>query len=592
MGLSRLSRSLACIRKLGGNRLFCVTSSVVPSEYASSIRNISICAHVDAGKSTLSDALLRITGAVSEAQIAATPQFLDALSVERERGITVQLRAARMHWRDHVVNIVDTPGHCDFAAQVGQSLDAVDGVLLLLDATKGVQAQTLANIELALEKSKTILPVINKCDLETADVDACLEQLMDLFPGYVDPILTSAKAGTGVEDVLNAVLLRIPPASQFGSSELPLQARIFDSFYCRYRGVVLLCRLQNGSIRPGDSLRALPGDDKKSFIVESVGFLAPHEVEAKELRAGDVGYISAGIKVLGDAPVGSTLVGAVPGSSTEVLPGYLDRKPVVFKGLFPTDPVDFTALRGALQKLKLTDASLTFDIDKSAAMGTGFRVGFSGLLHADVVQQRLEDDFDLDLVASAPSVSYLCRRENENEWSLMSNPADIPEGAKIKEPLAHLDILCREEDVGAMIQLAESRRGELNDQSYVGANRVRLAYTLPLIEVVADFYDSVKQRSSGYATMDFRIGEHRENALARMDISIAGEKLDGLSIVVDRANAYDRAASLVRKLKEQIPRHNFKVSIQATLGGKVIASEHIAPYRKDVFVFLFAVLLL
>lgn len=290
-------------------------------------------------------------------------------------------------------------------------------------------------------------------------------------------------------------------------------------------------------------------------------------------------HFYAVVKELGDAPVGTTLVGTSSDSAKEALPGYRKSTPVVFMGLFPSDPADFTSLRSALQKLKLTDASLTFEVDKSAALGTGFRVGFSGLLHADVVQQRLEDDFALDLTASSPSVSYYVSRGNNEPWSFVANPADIVDGSKIREPIAHVDILCREEDLGAMIQLAESRRGELHEQGYVGLDRVRLSYTLPLSELVSDFYDALKQRSSGYATMDFRLGEHRENNLARMDFLVAGEKLDGLTMVVDRPNAFKRAQSIVKKLKEHIPRHNFKVSIQAVMGSKVVASEHIAPYR-------------
>jgi GTP-binding protein LepA len=569
--------------------------------YASRLRNISICAHVDAGKSTLSDVLLRETGAVSEAQIAANPRFLDGLSVERERGITVQLRAARMRWGNHIINIVDTPGHCDFASGVLQSLQAVDGVLLLVDATKGVQAQTLANLELARAKSKVVLPIVSKCDLETADVDACLGQLMDLLPDGVDPILTSARTGAGVVDVLDAVVRHVPPASAFGDASSALQAIVFDSFYCPYRGIVVLCRIQNGSLRAGDELRILPTSGK-TFTVEAVGYLSPHEVDAAVLSAGDVGFVTAGstpnfgatdvtppmrgicandirrpltspstpvssrchsffspVKTLGDAPVGCTLVGTGPGASNDALDRYTECAPVVWMGLFPTEPNDFAALRRALQKLKLTDASLVFEVDTSPAMGTGFRCGFSGLLHGDVVQQRLEDDFDLDLIASSPSVSYHVLSEGETEWSLVSNPAEVPDGAKVKEPIASVDILCRDEDVGAMIQLSESRRGEMVDQAYVGTDRVRLSYRIPLIEVVADLYDAVKHKSSGYATMEFRTGESREGALARMDFVIAGEKIDGLSMVVDRAGAFKRGSAVVKKLREQIPRHNFKV---------------------------------
>lgn len=393
--------------------------------------------------------MLRRTGAVSEAQLAENPLFLDGLSVEKERGITVQLRAARMRWGDHIIQLIDSPGHVDFSTQVSQSLGAADAVILIIDATRGVQAQTLAHLELAVKHAKLILPVINKVDLATADVDACLDQLIDL-PGVADqafdPVLTSAKTGVGMNDLLDAIVKHIPPAASADDQAAPLRAIIIDSFYCSYRGVIALVRLRNGSMKPRDRIVMLPARDLPAELtVESVGFLEPQEVPCDELRAGDVGFVATGVKELGELPVGGTLVGVGPGAATEPIGTFTESAPVVWTGVFPTNPADFPNLRKALQKLKLTDTSLAFEVDQSAAMGTGFRCGFSGLLHADVVSQRLSDDFDLDLITSAPSVSYHVLEQGESEWVVVANPSLVADGAKIKEPIADVEILSREE---------------------------------------------------------------------------------------------------------------------------------------------------
>jgi small GTP-binding protein len=606
-------------------------SSAIETEsselYINRLRNFAVLAHIDAGKSTLSDAFLRQTGAISAATLDANPQFLDSLSVERDRGITIKLRCARMRWRNHIINIVDTPGHCDFVAQVRQSLAAVEGVLLVVDATQGVQAQTVANLALAQDAGLTIVPVVNKIDLPTADPDGAIEQLMDVMQfDLSDVVMTSAKTGFGVSNALDAIVDRVPAPS--GSTTSPLQALIFDSFYDSYRGIVVLIRVINGSIRKGDVIQPMRSgsSSRQSFIVDSLGFLAPHEMPCELLRAGDVGYFTAAstslyledricpynskcqtdqdrfltvvildgqhfrsstnellVKALGDAPVGDTITHAGAMAASEPLPGYQEPKPVVWCGLFPVNPAECTALRNALEKLQLTDASLVFDPDQSAAMGTGFRCGYLGLLHAATIQERLERDFGIELIASAPSVSYEISVDGQSDWTPISNPSKVPVMIKtrIRESYAAVDVLTNEEHVGALMELAQSRRGEIVDQAYIGQKRVRLSYTIPLAELVTDFYDAVKSRSRGYATIDYRVlDELRENPLARMDILIAGEPVEGLATVVHRDFAYKRAAALVLRLKECIPPQLFKISIQARLGGKFIASEHISPLRK------------
>lgn len=518
-----------------------------------------------------------------------------------------------MQFGDYIINAVDTPGHSQFFHSVVQAVSAVDGILLLIDATQGVQAQTMAACEIAHERNLGIVPVINKCDFATTEQQlASIEQVEELLPGCIDPVMVSAKTGHGVFDALDAIVTHLPPASDYGNPENPLQARIFDSSFCSYRGIVVLCRLVNGRLAPGDEIRVL-SSPKRRFTVTSVGYLCPHEIPALSLEAGDVGFFTAGMKNLLDAPVGATVAHTGPESTDEGLPGYKEATPVVWLGLFPTDPEEFPLLQRALQQLKLTDASVEFEVETSAAMGSGFRIGLSGLLHGQVVQSRLEDEFGLDLIATSPSVSYEVRRPGESEWVRVANPSRVPDGSVvIREPYAEVDILCRESDLGCMMRLMETRRSKIEDQRYIGGDRVRLRYIMPLADIVDDLLDTVKQQSSGYATMEFRTMEPREGGLVRMDFLIAGEKVEGLTMVcltcssclcpflnwfcasdkyilllwwfqvVERDSAYRRATAVVSALKENIPRHMFKVSIQACIGSKVIAAEHINPVRKAV----------
>lgn len=558
---------------------------------------------------------------MSDKQLEGRAQFLDSIAIERERGVTIKARAARMPWREHCISIIDCPGHHDFSRQVLQSVEAAEGALLLVDASQGVQAQTISSVELALEAGLEILPVINKIDLPTADVDASryqIEQLIGLDAS--DAILTSAKKGVGIEDVLNGIIARLPAPT--GDKSAPLQALVFDSYFDQYRGVVVFIRVMHGIVRKGDRIRPMSvqtvgGQDQgvREFLVDSVGFLSPDEVATDALRAGDIGFFTASIKSTGDVPAGDTIT-TVVGGAESALKRYEDPKPVVFCGLFPGDSGDVTALRNALQKLQLQDSSLVFEPDKSAAMGTGYRCGFLGLLAMSVTIERLETEFNLNLIASSPSVSYNVRypvlslvlqffshshselsfsncynhvvicllqvlEEGSDVWRLISNPAAIPHSAaKIQEPYARVDLICSDDHVGGIMELAQSRRGELRDQRYIGLNRMKLVYSIPLSELVTDFHDAVKSRSKGYASMDYEIDEMRENPLQRMDIVIAGSAVDGMSCIVHRDNAYSQGRWLVGRLKEVIPRQMFKVAIQAVVGTKTVASEQINAFRK------------
>lgn len=460
--------------------------------------------------------------------LATRAQFLDSNPIEVERQITIKARAARMRWRGHSVTIVDCPGHHDFSRQVEQCAAAVEGALLLVDATQGVQAQTLGSVEIALERGLELVPVINKIDLETADVDACREQIEDLVGiDASDAILTSAKQGVGAEAVLDAIIQRIPPPD--GDAGASLQALVFDSFYDAFRGVVVLVRVVNGTLRRGDRVRTMQQAGRGGeFIVDSVGVLAPDEQTCASLAAGDVGFFTAAIKRTGDMPVGETVTHAGVAAAQAALPGYSEMKPVVFCGMFPTSAADFPSLRDALEKLQLQDSSLIFEPDNSAALGSGFRVGFLGMLHMSVTHERLEREFGLELISSAPSVAYNVRTSEADEWRAISNPSMIPDGAvKIQEPYAAVDIICGEEFVGALMELAQKRRGEIQDQQYVGQTKVKLSYLMPLAELVTDFHDGVKSRSRGYASLDYNVVDMRQNALQRMDVVVAGSVVDG-----------------------------------------------------------------
>eukprot|EP00178_Gracilaria_changii_P023426 TRINITY_DN708_c1_g1_i2.p1 TRINITY_DN708_c1_g1~~TRINITY_DN708_c1_g1_i2.p1 ORF type:complete len:618 (-),score=87.53 TRINITY_DN708_c1_g1_i2:2447-4300(-) len=558
-----------------------------------SLRNLIIIAHIDSGKSTLSDRLLQTTGTVPVEKIEERSQFLDSNPIERQRQITIKARAARMSWRDHKITLIDCPGHHDFSRQVSQSAGAVEGALLVVDATKGVQAQTLSSVELALEAGLELLPVINKIDLPTANVDNTRKQIEDLVGiDASDAILTSAKQGIGIEGLLDAVIARLPAPK--GSSEEPLQALVFDSYYDTYRGVVLFVRVVNGVLRKGDHISPFSlrnsnqhGNKSSHYIVDTIGFLEPDEVPSDKLEPGDIGYLTAAIRRVSDIPLGDTLTHCGPEGAETALPGYKPAKSVVFCGLFPSDSGDIHSLREALEKLQLQDGSIVFEPDTSSAMGTGFRCGFLGLLHMAVTQERLETEFGLDIIASTPSVSYMIQPQGSEEWELISNPAAIPSGhVRIMEPYAEVEIICDQDHVGALMDLAQSRRGELKDHRYIGPDRVKLLYSLPLAELVTDFHDVLKSRSAGFASMNYEMGGMRQNRLKRMDIHVAGEPVDGLSSVVHDDKAYSHGRWMVEKLKDVIPRQMFKVSIQAVVGGKILASQHINPYRKGKFAHL------
>ncbi|KAI0566746.1 Translation elongation factor 4 [Gracilaria domingensis] len=492
-----------------------------------------------------------------------------------------------MSWCDHKVTLIDCPGHHDFSRQVSQSARAVEGALLVVDATKGVQAQTLSSVELALEAGLELLPVINKIDLPTADVDNARNQIENLVGiDASQAILTSAKQGIGIEELLDAVIERLPAPQ--GSLERPLQALVFDSYYDSYRGVVLFIRVVNGVVRKGDRISPCSLRDSKElgnkpmeYIVETIGFLEPDEVPSDKLEPGDIGYLTASIKRVGDIPLGDTLTHCGTAAAEAALPGYEPTRPVVFCGLFPSDSCDIHSLRVALQKLQLQDGSIVFEPDTSAAMGTGFRCGFLGLLHMSVTQERLETEFGLDLIASTPSVSYSIQPQGSEEWKLISNPSAIPSGhVKIMEPYAKVEIICSHDHIGPLMDLAQSRRGELRDQRYVGLDRVKLVYSVPLAELVTDFHDVLKSRSAGFASMNYEMEGMKPNKLKRMDIHVAGQPVDGLSSVVHEEKAYSQGRWMVEKLKDVIPRQMFKVNIQAVVGGKILASQHINPYRK------------
>jgi GTP-binding protein LepA len=547
------------------------------------IRNFSIIAHIDHGKSTLADRLLQDTGTVTAREMKE--QFLDNMDLERERGITIKLQAARMEYtakdgQMYVLNLIDTPGHVDFSYEVSRSLAACEGALLVVDASQGVEAQTLANVYLALENNLEIIPVLNKIDLPGAEperVRAEIEEVIGL--DCSDAILASAKEGIGVPEILEMIVQRVPPPQE--TVDQPLRALIFDSYYDAYRGVIVYFRVMDGKVKKGDRVRLMASN--KEYVIDEVGILAPTQVEVEELHAGEVGYIAAAIKAVGDARVGDTItLAAKPAESA--LPGYIEAKPMVFCGMFPTDADQFADLREALEKLKLNDAALNYEPETSSAMGFGFRCGFLGLLHMEIVQERLEREYNLDLIITAPSVVYRVMTIKGEEL-FIDNPSKLPDPQhreKIEEPYVKLDIITPETYVGTLMELCQQRRGVFKDMKYLTPGRTTLIYEAPLAEVVTDFFDQMKSRSRGYASMEYQLIGYRENPLVRLDILINGDPVDPLAAIVHRDKAYNVGRGLTEKLKELIPRHQFKIPIQAAIGSKVIASEHIPAIRKDV----------
>ncbi len=547
------------------------------------IRNFCIIAHIDHGKSTLADRLLQKTGTVSDRDMKE--QFLDTMDLERERGITIKLQAARMNYTakdgdSYVLNLIDTPGHVDFAYEVSRSLAACEGALLVVDASQGVEAQTLANVYLALEHDLEIIPVLNKIDLPGAEPDRIKQEIEDIIGlDCSHAILASAKAGIGIDEILESIVYLVP--SPQDTVEDPLRALIFDSYYDPYRGVIVYFRVMDGTLRKGDRVRLMAS--LKEYDIDELGVLSPVQMPVDSLHAGEVGYFAAAIKAVEDARVGDTIT-LVKSPATTPLPGYVEAKPMVFCGLFPTDSDQFEDLRDALEKLRLSDAALQYEPETSSAMGFGFRCGFLGLLHMEIVQERLEREYDLDLITTAPSVIYRVTLVDGSVVEI-DNPSTLPaaqEREKIEEPYVRVDMIAPEEFVGTLMELCQARRGDFKDMKYLAQGRTSLVYELPLAEVVTDFFDQLKSRSRGYASMEYHLIGYRENTLVRLDILINGEPADPLATIVHRDKAYYVGKALVEKLKELIPRHQFKIPLQAAIGSRVVASESIPALRKDV----------
>jgi GTP-binding protein LepA len=542
----------------------------------SRIRNFSIIAHIDHGKSTLADRILQLTDAVSERDMR--DQLLDSMELERERGITIKAQAVRVSWKGHALNLIDTPGHVDFTYEVSRSLQACEGAVLVVDAAQGIEAQTLANAYLAIENSLEIVPVVNKIDLPQADPDGTARELAELLGGSPEDVLRiSAKTGDGVGSLLDAVVDRIPSPS--GDPAAAPRALVFDSSYDQYRGVIAFVRAVDGRFTRGAALRAMALGT--SFEAEELGFMSPTRMPVPALEAGEVGYVVTGLKDVSRLRVGDTLTTARSPAGAP-LPGYKDVKPMVFAGLFPTDSDDYPELRDALEKLKLNDAALFYEPETSQALGFGFRCGFLGLLHMEIVRERLEREFDLDLLVTAPNVAY--RVEDRNGVLIeVHNPAELPrEVEKIEEPYIAASVIVPKQYVGDVMQLCTERRGRFDHMEYLSEERVLLSYELPLGEIVLDFYDQLKSRTRGYASFDYDLAGFREGQLTRVDILVGGDQVDALSLILHRDAAYERGKQLVERLKVEIPRQMFDISIQAAIGSRVIARETVKAKRKDV----------
>ena len=546
------------------------------------IRNFCIVAHIDHGKSTLADRFIEFTNTVAKRDMSA--QLLDSMDIERERGITIKLTPTTMKYNykgeEYTLNLIDTPGHVDFSYEVSRSLMACEGAILVVDAAQGVQAQTLANVYLAFDAKLEIIPVLNKVDLPSADCDRVIKEIEDIIgiPAEDAPRI-SAKTGLNIEQVLERVVETVPAPK--GDENAPLKALIFDSYYDSYKGAVSMVRIVDGQVKAGDRIRFM--QTGKTFEVTEVGIFAPKNVETEVLRAGEVGYICASIKNVADTKVGDTITLA-ENPTPKALDGFKVAVPMVFSGIFPLDGSKYEELKDALEKLQLNDASLHFEKETSTALGHGFRCGFLGLLHMEIINERLEREFNLDLITTAPSVEYKIKEINKEEY-LISNPSfmpSIPSIESMQEPVVKLEIITPPEYMGNLMDLCSDRRGEYKDMQYLDANRTKLNYIMPLNEIVYDFFDKVKSLSKGYASMDYELCGYQPSDLVKMDILLNGDVCDALSIIVHRSKAYARGRSLCEKLKEVIPRHLFEIPIQAVIGGKVIARETISAVRKDV----------
>jgi GTP-binding protein LepA len=540
------------------------------------IRNFSIIAHIDHGKSTLADRILELTNTVTGRDMRA--QVLDSMELERERGITIKAQAVRVEWKGHVLNLIDTPGHVDFTYEVSRSLQACEGAVLVVDAAQGVEAQTVANAYLAIENNLELLPVVNKIDLPQADPEGAGRELAELVGDDPERALrVSAKTGEGVEAVLDAIIERIP--APVGDPNSPSRALIFDSSYDQYRGVVAFVRVIDGEFHAREEVRAMAQGTR--FETEEVGFFSPTMKAADSLGVGEVGYIVTGLKDVAKLRVGDTLTSQAR-PAEEPLPGYKDVKPMVFAALFPTDSDEYPQLRDALERLKLNDGSLSYEPETSQALGFGFRCGFLGLLHMEIVRERLEREFDLDLLVTAPTVAYLVETPT-GERLEVHNPADMPEDReRVEEPYVRASIVVPKDGVGQVMELCNERRGRFDHMEYPSTERVLLIYELPLAEIVFDFYDQLKSRTKGYASFDYDLAGFREGQLVRLDVLVGGEPVDALSLVLHRDEAYARGRALVDRLREEIPRQMFDVPVQEAIGYRIIARETIKAKRKDV----------